>query len=49
MGKAEVFYSISLYSLFQELNAGSGSGEDGDGSEIPIDGEDIDTVVSLNH
>ena len=34
---------------FLEINAGSGSGEDGDGSEIPIDGEDIDTVVSLTH
>ena len=33
---------------FQELNAGSGSREDGDGSEIPIDCKDIDTVVSLN-
>ena len=34
--------------MFQELNEGSGSGEDGDGSEIPFDGEDIDTVVSLD-
>ena len=34
---------------FQALNAGSGSGEVGGRSEIPIDGEDIDTVVSLNH
>ena len=33
---------------FQELNAGSGSDEDGDESDLYIDGEDIDTVVSLN-